>query len=605
MATDNEKAILEAIEFESVEVETVDLEQALFEKLESDFAAINQLREEYGHIGSPDYLGETVKNIVLEQFMNQVAVIAGEDFIEENRGMMLDLSRDAHIQTAENFEYGKLATHNTEIDYKAKYSEYRGQFKTDEADLTKKQAEIKAGQHPNDRYNESTKTFEHKDITTGEWKGTSRYNSKKSVWEKYDSIDGEWKKTLKDDSVRKPYDAGREIGKNGDHKDHQIAAATIIRDPEAGAFMTQAERVDFATSDVNLNNLDGAANISKNDHDGEKWAKHERTGKHGTGQTNEEYFGLGDEFLENERKAKEEYNKRKSEAKKKAEAVGKKSREKEFFRIGGKALRTAIMSLLTALVKEIIGSLVKWFKSDEKSFSTLIVHIKLAINSFIEKLKSLCINTADFVVTTIATSIYGPVIGTIKKTITLLKQGMKSLKDAIQFLRNPENRGKPLRVLLPQVGIIVVSGLCGVSAIVLGEFIEKSLMGIPFLAVDIPLLGSPASLIGMLMGAIVCGIIGAIAIHIINKYVAKQQRLDNLSDQIDVKNEAISTLDELASIRKQKFNVTQEKATCSMAELHQQASDQLLGIVTQVTDPSISETQDMNNEELSKMLQGL
>ena len=44
--------------------------------------------------------------------MNQVSNIAGEEFIKENGGMPLDLSDEAHIQTTENFENGKIATHN-------------------------------------------------------------------------------------------------------------------------------------------------------------------------------------------------------------------------------------------------------------------------------------------------------------------------------------------------------------------------------------------------------------------------------------------------------------------------------------------------------------
>lgn len=36
-------------------------------------------------------------DVVWEQFVNQVAVTAGEDFIKENRGLHLDLRKEAHI----------------------------------------------------------------------------------------------------------------------------------------------------------------------------------------------------------------------------------------------------------------------------------------------------------------------------------------------------------------------------------------------------------------------------------------------------------------------------------------------------------------------------
>ena len=228
--------------------------------------------------------------------------------------------------------------------------------------------------------------------------------------------------------------------------------------------------------------------------------------------------------------------------------------------------------------------------------------MKTAIKSFIAKLKQLLVNTTDSVLTTIATSIIGPVIGTIKKTITLLKQGWKSLKEAIQFLRKPENKGKPLSYLLPQVGIIVVTGLSGIGAIVLGEFIEKALLNVPFLAIEIPLLGSPANLIGMLMGAIVCGVIGAIAINLINKYVANKQKSDNISAQIEKEIEIFEIEKELFDVKKEKLEKTYEEASKSVAERHQAAGKALRDIAESVTDSSVTEKQDINNDELDKLL---
>ena len=145
---------------------------------------------------------------------------------------------------------------------------------------------------------------------------------------------------------------------------------------------------------------------------------------------------------------------------------------------------------------------------------------------------------------------------------------------AVQFLRKPENRGKPLSYLLPQVGIIVVTGLSGIGAIALGEIIEKGLIALlPGLGVDVPILGSPANLIGMLMGAIVCGVIGAIAINLINKQVAKQQKNENLSAQIDKKNEVLQTQDKLIKVKIQKMGNAKENAVRSMKDTREQAKD--------------------------------
>ena len=582
MATESERAVLAAIEFEAENVDQDNWEQFLEDKLQEEFEDLDFLQAEREYINNPDRLGETVLNVVMEQFRNQVAATAGEDFIKENGGLTLDLRSEAHIQTAENFEQQNYAKHNTYVDYEKRGEEYRSNFYTDPENKPK------AKQKQPQRYNEQTK-----------------------VWETYDPVDDAWKKQLVED-YRVPYEKDRQqdkknkFGSKTVNKDHQVADATIARDAKAGAYMTTEEKVQMANSEDNLYDLDSAANQSKSDHDGEKWIKHERTGAQGKGQTNGEYFGIDEEeYIEQGRKAKEKVSEKVAEKEAENIALGKKSQKEEFYRISKQALRTALMSLLATLAKEIIGKLVLWLKSADKNVKTLTEHIKLAIKSFVSKLKNLVFSTTDSVLTTIATSIIGPVVGTIKKTITLLKQGWRSLKEAIQFLRKPENRGKPLSYLLPQVGTIVIAGLSGVGAIVLGEFIEKALMGVPFLAVDIPLLGSPANLIGMLMGAIVCGVIGAIAINLINKYVAKRQKAENFDAQLDKKSEILETQDELIDVKEQKFNRTQQTAMHEISTRHKEAGTQLLDIIEQVKDPSIAEAQDLNNEELSKLLQGL
>lgn len=94
-----------------------ELEEKLQSQLEEELADMQFLAEEKEKIGNPDNLGNVIMDVVWEQFINQVAVTAGEDFIKENRGLHLDLRKEAHIQTTENFADGKIATHNTEIDY--------------------------------------------------------------------------------------------------------------------------------------------------------------------------------------------------------------------------------------------------------------------------------------------------------------------------------------------------------------------------------------------------------------------------------------------------------------------------------------------------------
>lgn len=549
----------DSLDFDGLEAQ---LESELEEKL-SEFQFFESEREQ---IGNPDALGETIKNVVWEQFLNQVAVTAGEDFIEANRGLTLDLRTEAHVQSVDGFEKQKYAKHNAYVDYEARGEEYRSNFYTD----------------PNVKPNAKQKQEQ-------------RYNEETKVWETYDTVDGEWKKALKPD-YRKPYEEDRskdkknKFGSKTVNKDHQVADATIARDAEAGAYMTTDEKVAAANSDDNLFDLDSAANQSKSDHDGEKWVKHKRTGKNGNGQTNGEYFGIDEEeYIEQDKKAKEAYEDKKKKKREEEIALGKKSQKEEAFRIGGKALRAVVMQLLAELVKEIIGKLVKWFRDKKKSFDSLIDSIKAAIKSFVGKLKKHMVNAANTLITTIATAIIGPVVGTIKKVWTMLKQGWKSLKDAVAFLKNPANQSMPMSLKVLEIGKIVMAGLSGIGALVLGEVIEKGLMTVPALAVEIPLIGSLANIIGIFMGAVVAGIIGAIVINLLDNATAKKRRELSTENQVDKGNEVLQVQRELRDVAVARTEETIKNTAQTIKERHTEAGEIIRESVSEIFD---SETKD-------------
>lgn len=46
--------------------------------------------------------------------------------------MRLDLRDEVHIQTTENFANGKIASHNTEIDYQKRYDDWQSNFQRNE-----------------------------------------------------------------------------------------------------------------------------------------------------------------------------------------------------------------------------------------------------------------------------------------------------------------------------------------------------------------------------------------------------------------------------------------------------------------------------------------
>ena len=516
----DENAVLGKEKIETEETFDFDaLEEKLQGQLENELADLQVLTDEKEKIGSPDELGKVIGNVVWEQFLNQIAVTAGEDFIEANRGLTLDLRDEAHIQTTENFANGKIATHNTEIDYQQRYDDWQSNFQKDE------------------NGNIIThKTRSGKEVAT----------------------------LVKD--ARKPYDKDRPHGskEKGTQMDHTVSAAEIIRDPAAAAHMTNEEKIDFANSDANLNEMDSHWNQSKGEESMKDWLNNPNS----NGQKPDEIFdNMSEEdkkkLLEKDAEAREEYEKCKKEGERKSIEAGKKSQKEEAFRIGKKTLRAVVMQLLTELIREIITKLVKWFRSAQKALGTLLDSLKEAIHSFVGNMKTRLINAGSTVFTTVATAIMGPVVATIKKAWMMLK---------------------PIGILMMEVGKIIIAGMTATGALMLGEVIEKGLMTIPIFAFEIPLLGSLASILGIFLGAVVAGIIGAIAINLIEKQIEKRLKNDNLDARIDKNNKILNLQHQVQKVNEVKMEQTKVASVQNMYDRHVAAAETMASSVEKINE---------------------
>ena len=560
MTEDKRKSIDNLIAYSDLEIDETQLEHQLEAALAEQMDDLDSLREDLQHIGSVDHLGDIILNAVWDQFVAQVAITAGEDFLRENRGLTLDLSDDAHIQSTEMFTEGFFPTHYTgDIDFRQRYADWQENFQRDDA-------------------------------------GNIIYHTTRG---------GKSEPTLVK-SARKPYDDARPKGSKNAHTDmdHTIPAAEYIRNAGANAHLSEAERVTHANSPANLREMDSSLNRSKSDMTMEQWLDTPNA----RGQTPEEIFDISPEQVAKMRQdgadAEAAFQAEIAEGEKRTIDSGRQSQRQEFNRIGKQALKAAFMSLLLELVKEIVRKLILWLKSNAKSIKTFIDHMKQAILTFFARLQQLLLNAADAAVTTVAYAILGPVVGLIKKAIVMLKQGWVSLKEAVEYLRKPENRGKPVRELLPQVGIIIVSGLSAIGAIALGEVIEAELMTIPFLAAPIPVIGTPANLIGTMLGAIVCGVVGAIAINLINRYVSDQQKTDNATAQAGKRNEILALQGRLIDVKSDKVDITQRTVTQSIVDRHKAAGGMMSDMLSSILDPSLPESQRQNSEKLDRLLQG-
>ena len=328
--------------------------------------------------------------------------------------------------------------------------------------------------------------------------------------------------------------------------DHIIPAAEFIRDPASNAHLTREEQEHFANSKINLYEMDSSLNKSKSDMATDVWLDYPNA----RGQKNKLI----------------EYGEMRSVE------TGKRSRRRETWRIGKKVLRTVLIQMLADLLRTIIGKLIRWFKEKERKLETLVADIKTATISFITDVKRHVVNISQAAITTILSSIIGPVVGTLRKVWIMLKQGWASLKEAVNFLRKPENRNKPIGYLLLEAGKIVIAGLAGIGAIVLSDVIEKGLDTIPVFAVEIPLLGSLANILGIFFGAVVSGIIGAIAINFIEKKISKIRKEEITKKQLQKQNELINLQTVRNDVSKKIFDEHKATAIVNIGNNHTAAS---------------------------------
>lgn len=541
-----------------LDIDTVDfneLEKSLEHELAEHFDELSALDNERKKIGNPNTLGETVMNVVWEQFLNQIAVTAGEDFIRENRGLTLDLSDDAHIQTPENFATGQIAKHNH---------------------ISRKQLE-----ENHKRYSETPhKEFRQEYVNPGMDATLERAGKLKAK-----GID-----TVTDIYTGRqiPTETKLENGRNNPkaaQREHVESSAKIYENPS----------LQMANSN------EGLAEIINHPDNLQGYTTAERNGRKSDNTPNEMEECDKTKHWQNANERAEKHIKEKElEGEKRLIDEGHQTQKEEMFRIGGKALRAVLMSMLASLVKDIIRKLIKWFRSGKRVLSTFIDSIKDAIKEFFENMKQHLINAGDTLLTTIATAIIGPIVGMIKKAWIFLKQGYNSVKEAIEFLTDPQNAYMPFSIKLLKVGKIIIAGLTAGGAILLAEVIEKSLISIPIFAFEIPLLGSLASLLGIFFGAVISGIIGALALDFIDRMVAKKIKEENSIRTFDTKNTILTT--QTLAIQVATTNTAEVKNTTaiSIIDRHNEAGNIAREIINE-TD-RISTDTDNANDRIRKLL---
>jgi len=542
MANENDLLELQVSDLDIEYEELLQLENSLENNLKDVVDHIDQLDIDREKLQNNEYLQESIENIVWEQVQLQLAAQIGEEFIKDNHGQTLNLRKEAHIQTAENFEKGKFATHNRDVDYQERYTTWQNNFTTNK--------------------------------------------------------NGE--RVLKKDA-RTFFDKGRDMGSAAINKDHTVSIKEQLNDVEMATFFSKDQVKDFANSSKNLHDLDASANKSKGDKTMTEFLNSERDGL-----KPDERFNIDRKQLEkDDREAREELQKRKQENKEKAIQSGKKSRRDEALKVSGKALKAAIFQLLSEFLKEIIKKFIVWLGEKHKNFNSFLEKLKEAVSNFVSNLSKHILNVGKSILTMLVTSIFGTVGEVFLKIWTFINQGWSSLKNAIDYLNNSENSSKDINIIILELGKIITAGIIATGGLALGETIGKSLIAIaPALALEIPILGSLASIIGTFMGATVAGITGAFVLKMIDQQIVDRQIADLSSEKIDQKNEMLVIQNQLLDVKNIKLEVEKNTIVNTIKERHDIAATMMKEKLSDIF--SESTTDDKSDfDEIDALLQEL
>lgn len=525
---DNKNETLEITNNELEYGNLIDLRSSLQVELNDILDELSSIEEDREKLQNNQYLEEAIQDIIWDQVQNQLAVQIGEEFIKDNNGQTLDLRKEAHIQTAENFEKGKFITHNADRSiYEDRYKDWQEKFERDEF-------------------------------------GNIRTHTTRS---------GKTVNTIKKDA-REFLDKNRPKGskEKGTDMDHTISAGEIIRDSKVNAFMDEDQQYAFANSDINLNEMRASVNRAK----GSKSVPEYLDYPNSKGQYPKDNQNLTEleekQMREKYKLAKDDLDKKIDEAEKRAIQSGKKSRRNEALKVTGKALKAAVLQLLTEFLREIVKKFISWLGEKEKNFGTFIAKVKEAISNFMSNLSHHVLGVGQSMVTMLATSIIGPVVGTFMQVWTFIQQGWRSLSEAIDYLKNPENKNKSTNVKMLEIGKIIVAGVTAAGAIVLSSAIGATLLSIfPPLGVEIPLLGSLSGLIGTFMGATVAGIAGAFILKLIDQMIVEKQIDELTNKKIDKYNDKLIVQDQMNAVEMALVQVDKMESLSQMEDRHRQA----------------------------------
>ncbi|WP_025820979.1 hypothetical protein [Shewanella marina] len=301
------------------------------------------------------------------------------------------------------------------------------------------------------------------------------------------------------------------LPRNGQtHLDHVVAANKIETDSRSHLFQTTEQRVAMANQEVNLKPAGASINMSMREHDKQQWAQRQR--KADPGKTNAESFGVDMDLL----------NHTVDTAKRKIERdlmVAQLKKQGQELAVTGtkEAAMNGLKQGLGLLLHEFVNALFTEAKqlftqtSNDSLIERLLAAFKRIFNrlktKFKDALKAAFSGGIQAFFSNLLTFIINTVVTTSSKVVTMLREGMASLWQAIKLLIwPPENM--PAVEIARAVSQIIASLITTSLGLIFEESIKAFLLTIPVLTPIAGILSTAftALLTGIATALIVYGI---------------------------------------------------------------------------------------------------
>ena len=517
---ENELLVLNTEEVDELQTLNYDeLEELLEQQFEMEFSNLESLQTEFKEIGTPDKLSEVILDEIWNQFGNQIG---------------LDMTSDT-----------LLKQYNDNKDKPKEYTKVIGKSILEDKRFKDAKNNMK------DKLSSGTL----KDEYTGK---TLKINEKVNldhVVPRKQIFENSWRKIADID----PVDLA--------NKSENLAATNESLNKSKGAKSNSEYIKNREQREKELRNQVQRANEKidkKNISDAEKRNLKAENEK----RLNDKLAADSKKMLKAEKTAKKAINK----------DIAKKASVRMANKAGKDAVKAMFVAALFGMLKEIMNALVRFFKSKKRSFDAFLEEMKNALHSFFRKIKDFIKVGVDSFVGSIVGEIIGAFAQKLKKLPNLIKQLFGSIRESISYLSNPENQTHSTAIKIAHISKIITSGLVAVGALFLGEYFEKYLLPLPGMGFEIKFLGTIANILGMFLASLLTGILGAIMINRLDRFISRKLIEENQKKQADKKNELLRIQDIQIFVAEENVAVKRNDIFSKMAKNHQKLRE-LLGNV--------------------------